>query len=196
ASKGICTKGLSEIIEEIESSAGGFKSILNYMQHAEDVVEKLGQKEYTNSGHNNVKLLTMHKAKGLEFETVFICGTVEGLTPYTKDDSASKSDLEEERRLFYVAMTRAKRELYIAVPKRRYGKAVRPSRFVEEFQKCIDYSSQVHAGQRVYHKIYYEGVVQEVIGKKGGTRIRVNFGGSIKELNLETCLSNEIIRLM
>jgi len=196
ASKGICTKGLSEIIEEIEGSAAGFKSIVNYMQHTEDVVERLGHKEYTNSGHNNVKLLTMHKAKGLEFETVFICGTVEGLTPYIKDDTSLKNDLEEERRLFYVAMTRAKRELYIAVPKRRYGKAVRPSRFVEEFQKCIDYSSQVHAGQRVYHKIYYEGVVQEVIGKKGGTRIRVNFGGSIKELNLETCLSNEIIRLM
>ena len=196
ASKGISTKGLSEIIEEIESSAGGFKSILNYMQHTEDVVEKLGQKEYTNSGHNNVKLLTMHKAKGLEFETIFICGTVEGLTPYIKDDSALRTDTEEERRLFYVAMTRAKRELYIAVPKRRYGKAVRPSRFIEEFQKSIDYSSQVHAGQKVYHKIYYEGVVKEVIGKKGGTRIRVDFGGSIKELNLETCLNNEIIRLM
>lgn len=196
ASKGISTKGLSEIIEEIESSAGGFKSILNYMQHTEDVVEKLGQKEYTNSGHNNVKLLTMHKAKGLEFETIFICGTVEGLTPYIKDDSALRTDPEEERRLFYVAMTRAKRELYIAVPKRRYGKAVRPSRFIEEFQKSIDYSSQVHAGQKVYHKIYYEGVVKEVIGKKGGTRIRVDFGGSIKELNLETCLNNEIIRLM
>jgi len=196
ASKGISTKGLSEIIEEIESSAGGFKSILNYMQHTEDVVEKLGQKEYTNSGHNNVKLLTMHKAKGLEFETIFICGSVEGLTPYIKDDSALRTDPEEERRLFYVAMTRAKRELYIAVPKRRYGKAVRPSRFIEEFQKSIDYSSQVHAGQKVYHKIYYEGVVKEVIGKKGGTRIRVDFGGSIKELNLETCLNNEIIRLM
>ena len=52
--------------------------------------------------------MTMHKAKGLEFETVFICGTVEGLTPYIKDDSASNTDLEEERRLFYVAVTRLK----------------------------------------------------------------------------------------
>lgn len=196
ASKGISAKGLLEIIEEIESSAGGFGSIVQYMQHMEEVAEKLAHKKYDNSGHNNVKLMTMHKAKGLEFETVFICGVVEGLTPYIKDDSASNIDLEEERRLFYVAVTRAKRELYITIPRRRYGKAVKPSRFVEEFQKCIDYSSQVSTGQRVYHKIYYEGVVKEVIDNKESVRIRVDFGGSVKELNLKTCLKNEIIRLM
>lgn len=196
ASKGISKKGLSEIIEEIESSTGGFRSIVQYMQHVEEVAGKMRQKEYDYSGHNNVKLMTMHKAKGLEFETVFICGTVEGLTPYIKDDSASNIDLEEERRLFYVAMTRAKRELYITIPKHRYGKTVRPSRFVEEFQKSIDYGSQVYAGQRVYHKIFYEGIVKEVIGNREGTRIRVDFGGSIKELNLKTCLINEIIRLI
>lgn len=195
-SKGISKKGLSEIVEEIESSAGGYRSIVQYMRHVEEVTEKLRQKEYDHFGHNNVKLMTMHKAKGLEFETVFICGTVEGLTPYIKDDSASNTDLEEERRLFYVAMTRAKKELYITIPKNRYGKAVKPSRFVEEFQKLIDYSSQVYAGQRVYHKIYYEGVVKEVIGNREGTRIKVDFEGSTKVLNLKTCLTNEIIRLI
>ncbi|MEA4848648.1 MAG: ATP-dependent helicase, partial [Clostridiaceae bacterium] len=196
ASKGISTKGLTEIMEEIESSAGGFKSIVQYMQHVEEVVEKLGEKSYADLGQNNVKLLTMHKAKGLEFETVFICGTIEGLTPYIRENSGPDADFEEERRLFYVAMTRAKKELYIIIPKRRYGKAVRPSRFVEEFRKSIDYGSQVKAGQRVYHKIYYEGVVKEVLNNRGGTRIRVDFGGSVKELDLKTCLKNEIIRFM
>lgn len=195
ASKGISTKGLIETIEEIESSASGFNTILLYMQHVEEVSEKLGEKDYENFGRNNVKLLTMHRAKGLEFDTVFICGSVDGLTPYIKDDSAG-DDLEEERRLYYVAMTRAKRELCITVPKRRYGKAVKASRFVEEFRKKLDYSSQVHPGQKVYHKIYYDGVVKEVFDSKEGTRIRVDFQGSLKELNLKACLENEIIRLL
>lgn len=195
ASKGISAKGLIETIEEIESSTTGVRSIMLYMQHVEEVSEKLGGKNQTNFGRNNVKLLTMHKAKGLEFDTVFICGSVEGLVPYIKDDLLPE-DFEEERRLFYVAMTRAKRELYITIPKHRYGKVVMPSRFVEEFQKCIDYSSQVHVGQKVYHKIYYNGVIKEVIGSMEGVRVRIDFGGSIKELNLKTCLKNDIMRLM
>jgi len=165
------------------------------MKHVDEVAEKLGERDYANFGRNNVKLLTMHKAKGLEFETVFICGSIEGLAPYIKDDNAGE-DFEEERRLYYVAMTRAKRELYITIPKHRYGKAVKPSRFVEEFQKCIDYSRQVHIGQKVYHKIYYDGVIKEVIDSKEGARIKADFGGSLKELNLRTCLEHEIIRLL
>lgn len=195
ANKGISTKGLFETIDEIESSASGFASILLYLQHVEEVSDKLNVKDYANFGNNNVKLLTMHKAKGLEFDTVFICGSVDGLTPYIKEDSGEDS-LEEERRLYYVAMTRAKRELFITIPKRRYGKAVKPSRFVEEFQKGMDYSSQVKAGQKVYHKIYYDGVITEIIENKEGTRIRVDFGGSLKELNLKACLQNEIIKLL
>lgn len=195
ASKGISIKGLIETIEEIESSAAGFKSIVLYMQHVEEVDEKLREKEHISFGGHNVKLLTMHKAKGLEFDTVFICGSIEGLAPYIRDDARGE-DFEEERRLFYVAMTRAKRELYITIPKRRYGKAVKPSRFVAEFQKNIDYCSQVQVGQKVYHKIYYTGVIKEVIENMEGARIKVDFGGSVKELNLATCLKNEIIRLM
>ncbi|HYE83694.1 MAG TPA: ATP-dependent helicase [Clostridia bacterium] len=195
ASKGIGIKGLLETIEEVESSAAGFETILPYLQHVEEVSEKLGEKDYDNFGRNNVKLLTMHKAKGLEFDSVFICGSVEGLAPYIKDDSAGE-DLEEERRLFYVAMTRARKELYITIPKHRYGKSVKPSRFVLEFQKGIDYGSQVHIGQKIYHKIYYDGIIREVIESREGARIKVDFGGSVKELNLKTCLKNEIIRLL
>ncbi|HWQ30910.1 MAG TPA: ATP-dependent helicase [Negativicutes bacterium] len=196
ASKGIGTKGLMEIIEEIESSSSRFESIELYLKHIEEVEEKLGERNYENLGKNNVKLLTMHKAKGLEFETVFICGSIEGLSPYIKDDSAHEADYEEERRLFYVAMTRAKNELYISIPKRRYGKPVKPSRFVDEFRKGIDYGSRVYAGQKVYHKIYLGGVIREVNESSGGTRIKVDFDGGSRELNLKACLGNDIIRLL
>jgi DNA helicase-2/ATP-dependent DNA helicase PcrA len=93
-------------------------------------------------------------------------------------------------------MTRAKKQLYISIPKRRYGKSVRISRFVEELRKGIDYGSQVYIGQKVFHKIYFSGIVSEIIGKGDEERIRVDFGGNIRELNLKTCIKNEIIRFL
>lgn len=82
-----------------------------------------------------VTMMTMHSAKGLEFDTVFICGAEEGVFPsYRSMDS--EEELEEERRICYVAMTRAKKRLYITSAKRRllYGQTSfgRLSRFVEE----------------------------------------------------------------
>ena len=82
-----------------------------------------------------VTMMTMHSAKGLEFDTVFICGAEEGIFPsYRSMDS--EEELEEERRICYVAMTRAKKRLYITSAKRRllYGQTSfgKLSRFVEE----------------------------------------------------------------
>ena len=90
---------------------------------------------YTDTGRyqgQGVHLMTFHAAKGLEFPVVFIAGTEEGTTPLLRKDS----DLEEERRLFYVAMTRAKDLLYLTRSEKRfrYGKeeVCRPSRFIDE----------------------------------------------------------------
>lgn len=196
AGKRINSKGLFETIEEIESSAKGSDSITGFLQHIDQVSEQIGKKDHSNLCEDQVKLMTMHRAKGLEFGTVFICGSVEGLSPYIRNDSSEDKDIEEERRLFYVAMTRAKKQLYISIPKRRYGKSVRISRFVEELRKGIDYGSQVYIGQKVFHKIYFSGIVSEIIGKGDEERIRVDFGGNIRELNLKTCIKNEIIRFL
>ena len=85
-----------------------------------------------------VTLMTMHSAKGLEFNTVFLCGIEEGIFPsYRSMDD--ENELEEERRLCYVAMTRAKKTLHMCNCKRRvlYGQTSfnRPSRFLEEIPK-------------------------------------------------------------
>ena len=61
-----------------------------------------------------VRLMTVHASKGLEFDTVFITGLEQDLFPHKKDDGASEEDQEEERRLFYVALTRAKKKLYLS----------------------------------------------------------------------------------
>ena len=72
----------------------------------------------------------MHGAKGLEFDTVYVIAANEGAIPYKK--AQIEDEVEEERRLFYVAMTRAKRQLTIIYPKEKNGKAIKPSRFVNE----------------------------------------------------------------
>ena len=79
---------------------------------------------------DGIFLMTMHGAKGLEFDTVFIIQSNEGVIPYKK--AKLDAELEEERRMFYVAMTRAKRELIISYVKNKNGKEVSPSRFVSE----------------------------------------------------------------
>lgn len=95
---------------------------------------------YTDAGRlrgEGIHLLTFHAAKSLEFPVVFIVGTEEGITPMQRTDS----DLEEERRLFYVALTRAKEEVHITHTQKRlqYGqeKAMRLSRFVQEITPSL-----------------------------------------------------------
>ncbi len=89
-----------------------------------------------------VSLLTMHNAKGLEFPVVFIAGMEEGLFPHSRSID-SESMLEEERRLCYVAMTRAMRRLYLTSARwrRKYGgapmEACQPSRFLEEIPRHL-----------------------------------------------------------
>lgn len=79
---------------------------------------------------NAISLMTFHLSKGLEFKTVFIIDANDGLIPHKK--SIREDDLEIERRLFYVAMTRAKDNLHIFFTTRRFGKDFKPSRFILE----------------------------------------------------------------
>ena len=96
-----------------------------------------------------VTMMTMHSAKGLEFPTVFLCGCEEGLFPSFRS-MESEEEIEEERRICYVAMTRAKRELHITCAKRRmlYGQTSygKPSRFIGEIP--VELVEDIGAQQR------------------------------------------------
>lgn len=99
-----------------------------------------------NEENNQVKLMTIHAAKGLEFNNVFVVGMEENLFPSTMA-FAQRDDIEEERRLFYVALTRARKELYLTSANMRYrfGDVIitETSRFVEEIDdKYIIYEKQ------------------------------------------------------
>lgn len=117
--------------QEIEETLAFLKSVARIADDdaGEDVAPEnklLAPADFYDPRAEAVALMTMHMAKGLEFNVVFIAGCEEGLTPYTlhRDDS----DIEEERRLFYVAMTRAKDELFLLHARHRflYGQSRSP----------------------------------------------------------------------
>ncbi|MBQ2986589.1 MAG: ATP-dependent helicase [Tyzzerella sp.] len=122
---------LMDVVHEIEMRAKEFKTIEDWFSHIEEYGENLRrQAELRGPSQNVVQLMTMHAAKGLEFHTVFIIGANEDVCPYKKAETAE--EIEEERRLFYVAMTRAKKQLVISYSKERNGKKMKQSRFVGE----------------------------------------------------------------
>lgn len=122
---------LEEVTREIEERAKEFRTIEDWFAHIEDYTAELKQQEtYRYDNADAVSFMTMHGAKGLEFDTVFVIGANENIIPYKK--AKTPEEIEEERRLFYVAMTRAKKKLVISYTKERNGKKMEPSRFVEE----------------------------------------------------------------
>ena len=134
AGKGISEEELLTVLEEIQQSSREYQTVEEWFAHVENYKEML-EKQKAKGGReaadrDGVTLMTMHGAKGLEYEVVFVIEGNEGITPYKK--AKTKEALEEERRLFYVAMTRAKSKLIISYVKEKNGKDVSPSRFVEE----------------------------------------------------------------
>ena len=104
-----------------------------------------------------MQLMTVHAAKGLEFDAVFVCGLEEGLFPH-ENSSMDNASLEEERRLLYVAITRARKRLYISFAQTRmlhgYTRYASRSRFLNELPdhttKWLSPKSDAHQPQRGY----------------------------------------------
>ena len=122
---------LFDVLSEIEEAAKPYASIEDWFVHVQEYTEMLRLKERQRSlKQEGVRLMTIHAAKGLEFDAVFLIEANEGRIPYKK--AKTEKETEEERRLFYVAMTRAKDLLKICYVKTKNGKEVSLSRFVEE----------------------------------------------------------------
>ena len=125
---------LNEVLAEIEEAAKAFSSVEEWFAHVEEYTETLKVKEKErNRPRPGVRLMTIHASKGLEFKQVFLIAANEGRIPYQK--AKTDKEIEEERRLFYVAMTREKDFLKICYVKIKNGKEVTPSRFVDELLK-------------------------------------------------------------
>ncbi len=124
---------LFDLLEELQDSAKGYESYEAWFEHIEEYekeLERMRQKQ--NLNENSVALATLHSSKGLEYETVYIVDVNEGLMPYKK--AVLDPEIEEERRMFYVGMTRAKRDLHLFSVKNLNNKELEVSRFIKEAQ--------------------------------------------------------------
>lgn len=119
-----------DILDEFAAMIIDMTSFGELFEFVDDYAEVLKRQKTHIGTRNGLQLMTMHSAKGLEFDCVYIIDAVEGVTPHKKAKSAS--ELEEERRMFYVAMTRARHKLVIFTPGMVAGKVKEKSRYVAD----------------------------------------------------------------
>ncbi|MEO0254337.1 MAG: UvrD-helicase domain-containing protein [candidate division WOR-3 bacterium] len=153
-------------------------TLTNYLQN---VVLRIDEE---NIEKDIFTLMTVHNAKGLEAETVIITGLEEGLFPHFLSLENDR-EIEEERRLFYVALTRAKKEVYLLYSRERWRRGMRetlPSRFLYELpEDCIEWVKKeefirgeekiLKRGDRVYHPFWGEGIILDL----GDGKAKINF---------------------
>ena len=120
---------LYNVLDELAHRASQYMSLSQWLDGIAEYIRQC-DKDRQNNTADGVHMLTMHGSKGLEYKIVLVMDVCEGIIPYNK--AVLDEQIEEERRLFYVAMTRAKEKLYLLYPKQRYNKDTTRSRFIEE----------------------------------------------------------------
>ncbi len=133
---GIQSEELFDVLGELQEAAREFDTFAQWFLHIERYEQALIEENKKRGGRGNgedaVNIVTMHCAKGLEYETVFVIDVNEGIVPYKK--AVLDNEIEEERRMFYVAMTRAKTHLHLSYVKNRFNKEMELSRFINEIR--------------------------------------------------------------
>lgn len=122
-----------DVLDEIQETTRDKATLLEwrgFVDSYEETLETMRKEEQKKEKSQGVQLMTMHRSKGLEFTAVFIPTVNEGISPYRK--AIQSGDVEEERRMLYVAMTRAKRYLHLSFVKERFHKEAEISRFLPE----------------------------------------------------------------
>lgn len=119
---------IHDIIDEIEENSKSFPDKKKWLQYTTSYGEELAK--VNPRQEEGIRLMTFHGSKGLEFDIVHLVDVNEGIVPYSK--AVTPEEIEEERRAFYVALTRARKEFHIYFTEQRYSKACNPSRFIAE----------------------------------------------------------------
>lgn len=196
--------GLLDILISIAQNESTIVDFANRLTFLEGKMNN----SYKNKSSNAVTLSTIHSAKGLEWEQVYLVDLIEGIIPEREtvknEKNGQKEVLEEERRLFYVGMTRAKRQLTLCSMDYYHNKRVKASRFVREVALVLEGknpldvtprevstdSSNLAAGLIVEHKVFGEGVIT----KEDGNMIIVRFkDGSQRTLMKDICERQKLI---
>lgn len=179
---------LYDVLEELSEAAKPYKTYQEWFQKIEEYGEELKkQARERQEKKDGITLATMHSSKGLEYRAVFIIDANETITPHKK--ALLPEDIEEERRLFYVAVTRAKDWLYICHCRERYGKETDVSRFVEEMVSMLD---ELTVGQEIRHKKFGTGKITQI---RDGKIKAVFAEGKEYVFDAKFCLGNGIIKV-
>lgn len=180
---------LLEMLEEIEDSASGFDQVEEWQASLMEMAEQVKiQNQGKNKRHDVLTLTTMHGSKGLEFQHVFIMDVVAGTIPHHKSQSLIEE--EEERRLLYVGMTRAKKSLFLYTPSEKHGKLVEISPFINEIQ-LRHFKEKLQVGRIISHKQLGKG---KIIGIVQDHILIVEFNnGKRRKIDSQYCIKNAII---
>ena len=121
---------IEDDFQTLAKQFNSFDELKEYIHEYEVILQSQGTKavECSKTSTDGIELLTMHASKGLEYDSVYLPGCMEGKIPSKK--AVTEQDVEEERRMFYVAMTRAKHSLHISAVKGKTGKEI-SSRFLD-----------------------------------------------------------------
>lgn len=180
---------LLEVLLEVQETAKECRRIEDWFAYIEQYEEELAEqlKAGRQKQADSVVFTTMHSAKGLEYDVVFLPDAAEGVIPHKK--ALKEADIEEERRLFYVAVTRARNHLHIYVPKELYQKEQRQSRFVREMGTT---ARDLTPGTRVIHKKYGSGVIRAADDK----RLTIYFEKvqGERKISVTYALENDLLR--
>ncbi len=176
-------ENLKELVNAASGYGSGTDELLRFLENVSLDPDK--ENPYRESGA--VTLITIHNTKGLEFERVIITGLEQDIFPHYSS-TKSEEELEEERRLFYVGITRAKRKLYLTScrTRRRYGKTEyqMPSQFIGEIppelikirnESISEEESDYPVGSSVYHYDYGTGIILRNWYNNGKLHVVVKF---------------------
>jgi len=178
---------LEDIIEEFKLSAEGYKTIFEFLEHVEEVKESI-EASKKNTKREGVILSTIHGVKGMEFKNVYVINCLEETIPHS---NSIKDNIEEERRLFYVGITRAIDNLYLFSPRNRKGQFKEVSRFIVE-GKLNDMPVETYGyevGNKIAHKAYGIGEIEELKEDK----ITISFDNTLRSFSLKVLLDNNLI---
>lgn len=205
---GLSIEAFRGILATLESIAQGMKTLKDFADRLKHL-EQLMSVSAVNKDNNAVTLSTLHSAKGLEFESVYMLDLVDGILPNLESIKSAENkkpdSLEEERRLFYVGMTRAKQELQLLTVENLNDQDVIESQFVGEVREIL-YPGQtqvaektvslttfkVEKGANIRHKAF--GIGQITVADVENDLLEVNFRKlGIKQFSLKVCLEGKLV---
>ena len=181
---------LFDLISQLQEAAREYNTFAEWFAHMEEYREELAKQSAKKNDRDRdaVTFMTFHGAKGLEFPHVYIVDANEGITPHHK--AVVNEDMEEERRMFYVAVTRAKRALTVTYTRERFGKKQEISRFVSEL---LTDRTAFEEGALITHKTYGSGKILQI--RDGKISVQFDQKGMVRTFDLEFCVKNRILEV-